>query len=267
MNILLDLTAVYIKIGGCAIKIIFKKYKNPFVKERIFKLRLINSFKQFISTPIAHPHFELLITGSITYQIFSKNNNNYISYCIRVSPNKFQTFYHISEEQLMYIIRGMCQQYLTSNSGCFLHASAIGYKNKVVIFLGKSGAGKSTIIRMLKNLMTPIADDMLIVKKEKAKYVVYQTPFPETNKYHPENMKFDLMGCIFLRKSQKNSLKKIKIEPDKLHQQLFSTPDNIAKQLMFVEKFADEIHSYQLDFNLKGEEELKLHLLNLLRDN
>lgn len=40
-----------------------------------------------------------------------------------------------------------------------LHASAVVYNGQALIFLGRSGAGKSTISRLLSSCMEPLADE------------------------------------------------------------------------------------------------------------
>ncbi|MDP2941263.1 MAG: radical SAM protein [Candidatus Omnitrophota bacterium] len=62
---------------------------------------------------------------------------------------------------------------LAERSGCILHASGVNFKGKGFIFLGSSGAGKSTIAKMLADKAEVLCDESIIVRKEKSGFVIY----------------------------------------------------------------------------------------------
>src|SRR5258708_4434951 len=70
---------------------------------------------------------------------------------------------------------------LTKKRGFGIHASAIEINRKSSIFLGKSGAGKSTISQLLSPKFRLLADDLIFIRKNQGSFFTYQTPFMERN--------------------------------------------------------------------------------------
>lgn len=68
---------------------------------------------------------------------------------------------------------------LADNKGFILRSSAANFNEKAYLFLGKSGAGKFTIMKLLNGKYSALADDDVIVKKESYNYYLYQSPFLE----------------------------------------------------------------------------------------
>lgn len=96
---------------------------------------------------------------------------------------------------------------LSQTGGFILHASACLFKNKALVFVGKSGAGKSTIKDLLSSSLKPLSDDVVFIKPKKNKYYLYQ-PFHQImkdKKIKYTNKKFSLGKIFFLVKSNKRS--------------------------------------------------------------
>ena len=109
------------------------------------------------------------------------DNYYFIHHYIKKSEVSYITFYQTSNWQLNALLEDILHVLLTKNNGFEIHASSILINDKVYLFLGKSGAGKSTISTFLSSRYKLLSDDMVIVRKYNSKYFVFQTPFFERN--------------------------------------------------------------------------------------
>lgn len=90
------------------------------------------------------------------------------------------------------------------------HASANLVNNRVYIFIGDSGSGKSTVMRLLNDVYPAVADDSIFVKKEGGKYYFYQTPFFEKEYWIKRSPKqYSIGGLFFLKKACVNKIEAI----------------------------------------------------------
>ncbi len=140
---------------------------------------------------------------------------------------------------------------LLQRKGLILHASAVMLNKKVIVFLGQSGAGKSTIAKILGEEGTLLADDSIIIKKEGKKYFLYQTPFVEKNRVIRTKNKYPLTHIMFLHKSPEFKLESIKKDIDvikKLLNQLYSNKESISvdvkESLQFLTNFNNFYNLY-----------------------
>ena len=56
-------------------------------------------------------------------------------------------------------------QVLAARQACYMHASGVILRNKGLLFLGHSEAGKSTMVKMLKGRAEILCDDRVIIRK------------------------------------------------------------------------------------------------------
>ncbi|MFA6532844.1 MAG: hypothetical protein WCT22_02485 [Patescibacteria group bacterium] len=126
----------------------------------------------------------------------------YINLFEEVSNRKIITYYQISFVQFQVILR-MIINILLKNQGFIIHASASNIKGKALLFLGKSGAGKSTTMKFLNHKYQSLADDTVIIKKENSNYFFYQTPFIEKEAWVKKTNKRYGLGSIFFIKKAK----------------------------------------------------------------
>jgi len=101
-------------------------------------------------------------------------------------------------------------QVLGENGGCFLHAAALAKGSKGVVFLGDSGAGKSTIAGLCPE-WTVFSDDGPIFFKQNEKYTVYPSPYQQIDllrglREETLQMKARVMGLYFLVKDRRSFL-------------------------------------------------------------
>jgi hypothetical protein len=72
-------------------------------------------------------------------------------------------------------------QVLIYNNGLLLHGSAVKKDSRTALFLGGSGAGKSTIARLARPEVC-YSDDGVIIRKEEGKVYTYYSPFRQDRK-------------------------------------------------------------------------------------
>lgn len=90
---------------------------------------------------------------------------------------------------------------LAESNGFGIHSSSVVINNNAYLFLGKSGAGKSTIVKLLENKFRPLSDDLSIVKKVNKEYFVYQLPVIEKNpRIWKSSRSYPLKKIFFLHK-------------------------------------------------------------------
>jgi len=172
---------------------------------------------------------------------------NYI-FLFEEEEHKIKTFYYISINQFVSILIIALQKILVQNKSFILHSSAINFKNKAVIFTGTKGAGKSTIIRMLRNKYQALADDTIIIKREHKEFYCYQTPFVEKNYWIKKGMIGYKIGAIFLLK--KASFFKIKKISNKVYiysyltNKLFTDGKNIQSQINYLLDFTNTFDNF-----------------------
>lgn len=146
---------------------------------------------------------------------------------------RFVTSCRISIFQFQLILIDILYKLLFPNKGILIHASAVFANNKAFLFLGKSEAGKSTIMRFLSKNYRPLADDSLIIKKENGDFYLYQTPFVEHERWVRKNNsgKYPIGRIFFLKKSKDFKAKKIKKEDDVVNE--------LVKHILIVENSRD----------------------------
>ncbi|MDO8551798.1 MAG: hypothetical protein Q7S03_03930 [bacterium] len=113
---------------------------------------------------------------------------------------KFKTFD-------FFLKTGLATLFL-SNGGFFLHGASLLKDGKVIIFAGKKGAGKSTILKLASNL-TPLNDDFAIIQDSTKGYFAHSSPFYEKNDIPQTNIKAPIKAVFLLVKASENQLKKI----------------------------------------------------------
>lgn len=104
-------------------------------------------------------------------------------------------------------------QVLGEKGGCFLHAAALVKGKKGAIFLGDSGAGKSTIAGLCPEWVV-FSDDGPIFFKQDGKYTVYPSPYQQIDLLRGLNketiqMKARVMCLYFLVKDRRVFLEAI----------------------------------------------------------
>lgn len=112
-----------------------------------------------------------------------KGVTRYFRFFFEKRGNSYLINYNTGIFQFLLLLKKIIEELLHKHeNGFFLHTSACIYKNKVILFMGTSGAGKSTIVKMFKSAGgIPLTDDSAVVIYKKNKFHLCQTPFIETN--------------------------------------------------------------------------------------
>jgi hypothetical protein len=188
-----------------------------------------------------HAHIRFINSNEITVIYFKPKRQKYVRYYEKLSRPAYyyQTYFTISIAQFSLIIKDVFIDLFTRCNGLILHASASCIQDKAVIFTGKSGIGKTTIMKHLSNNYKPLGDDSIIVRKIKGRYYCYQTPFVEKEYWFERNsMGYPLSHCFVLGQGEKIINRKI-LSVDKrfsyLEKETYSTIQNhksIMQQLL-----------------------------------
>ncbi len=178
--------------------------------------------------------------------------------------------YQLNVYQIQLLLREAIQILMQQNNGFMLHTSAVLVNNEAYLFMGRSGAGKSTITSLLSTSYKPLADDTLIIRKVRNVYYAFQTPFIEKDHQFPKDLKkYSVRKLFYLRKSHTNKAIEIRTESlviSKLSAQLFTSRDDYGVQMKSLLEFiSKDISSYILYF-INDEKKL-LDFFKLLSNN
>lgn len=237
------MTILFLDIAGFSIRLEF------FISEYYFaRKKLIQDIKHnlagFIKPKSAKkPDYSVYFIEQQSIKAFHRKNNYvyFLNFYKKIAKNKIETYYHIGFIQFQIILMNILIELLTSVKGLMIHASSSLPNNKALLFLGQSGAGKSTIINLLNGKYTPLADDSVILKKEENEFFLYQTPFIEKEYWIKKSCKrYRLKSVYLLKKSSSYRIQKIynKVENYKnILESLLTEKDNVNKQVITINEF------------------------------
>jgi hypothetical protein len=154
----------------------------------------------FIDDKELKPFYEINITQQKdAFKISSKDIT--ISYNLSTDSD---LYLYVIEYFLRYII----EQYLIKDNILLIHGSSFVYKGKAYLFVGTSGAGKSTIVSK-SNLSNRLADDTVVIFfKNKIPYV-YQTPFEKIPFNNHKDRKFKIAKIFKIIQSKQNKTERL----------------------------------------------------------
>lgn len=172
---------------------------------REYKLAFTSSYKDFL-TPKRNKKINFLLEFRDRPKKYQAKHKK--SRLISEGKNKIVIFYQdyipfwLVMQNAIYIL-------CSNNNGIVIHASSAAYDDTAFLFIGRSGAGKSTIIRLLKPAFTPLSDDITIIRKNRHNFYLYQQPIPERNYYQASSKPFIIRKVYFLEKSDNFRVEKI----------------------------------------------------------
>lgn len=146
---------------------------------------------------------------------------------------------------------------LLESGGTLLHGFAALKENKGFLFLGPSGAGKTTLSSILEEIKDfhVFNDDRVAVRRNKGEVLIYDTPF--WNKDWRKNGKAKLEAIFVLKKGNQTQIEKV-------------SPAKVVKAVMegmYTDAFS-QILGNHLSFEFKRQRNHKLteRLFNVLTD-
>lgn len=190
----------YLKIADIIIKIDCPKDLFLFDDWHIF---ITNHFSSFLVSKEKHDLLVKLESSSLTTTIplpLIVKNTIHIDNLIH--PNMF-----------LYVLSKALYPILLSKNMLVVHASGVVIKNKAILFLGKSGSGKSTCHNKLSPPLSSLGDDEIILGVDSTgNAYVYPTPLNmKVRSSYASNCRYVIDRVIFPSKSKINSLKKIEV--------------------------------------------------------
>lgn len=101
---------------------------------------------------------------------------------------------------------------MNTEEGLLLHASAVVRDDKAYVFLGRSGAGKSTIAKISHGKGLHILnDDRVIVRKKNGRFFAFGNPWHGTfGKF--ENRSYEMAGLYFIHKNPEHKTTPLSFE-------------------------------------------------------
>ena len=143
---------------------------------------------------------------------------------------------------------------LSQASGFVSHACGISYRDRGYLFVGQSGAGKSTIADLWqrKSEVKILSDDRIVIRRQNGKLFAYGTPWHGEGKFFSTE-KSKLERIFFLKQGKKNEVKML--NPVDAASRLFvcSFPTfydatGMGNILDLINRIAVEIECYEVSF-------------------
>ncbi|MFZ2993090.1 MAG: hypothetical protein WA061_05220 [Microgenomates group bacterium] len=198
-----EIDTIYLSMGGFLLRVDFVKHDDPeIVGINNLRGQIERLFNAFIVTPKKNGHnFKIeLIPQNVIYE--QPNNRDAFMYFFKERGFALTSFAHISIGQFVFLILYALQKLLVNHGGFFFHGSAILTGECAMIFTGRPGSGKSTASRLLENEFPILADDSMIIRKQKGQFYMYQVPPIEKNKtIRRSPNKYKVSKIFFLQKS------------------------------------------------------------------
>ena len=147
---------------------------------------------------------------------------------------------------------------LADRKGCFFHSAGVVLQGNGLLFVGHSGAGKSTIATMLKREGTVLCDDRIIVRRYEKEFRIYGTWWSSDVPDISPN-EAQLKRIFFLKKASDNRIEPVNGAMDIIKRLIpclikpFETADWWQKMLTLLEQIALEVRCYDLYFDKSGK--------------
>lgn len=235
---------IFLRIVGFTIRLILKPTEYQKAK-KLFLLQLHKEYSGFtIKSFSGEPDFTIQVEYNLHYEIIKEKRLNFISY-YRLGFNKKRviTFYTTSLEQLTLLIRYILYR-LLEKSGFFMHGSVGIYNDKAMLFIGPSGRGKSTILRILRKDIMPFADDAFAIRRIGGNYYCFQTPSLDKQIWIKKSFqKYPIRALFLLRQSKKTYLNQAGTINSKVSL-LEEVVSNASSNISFTKQFLSFIQSH-----------------------
>lgn len=188
---------INLNVAGFIIKINLFPSEWLYSKEKFIK-ELNGYYRDFISKEInTRSDFTIDVIEQRNFVFYYQDNFGLIEIFKNKKKNHLITYYQLSLIQFQLLVNNAIHYLLEKNNGLVLHASANNVKGNAVIFLGSSGCGKSTIMKLLHPVYPALADDSIILRKISDTYFVFQTPTKEKESWVKKSSNCYLLKKVF----------------------------------------------------------------------
>jgi hypothetical protein len=206
-------SCLYFRFANLVCKISGPKKQIMYIKKCYIK----SPFRKFLNSKQenynAYLKIKIIKAPLYTEKFCFKPDTKPKSFLLKCSENTFFTFPIIEQalRKIYYIL-------FFKNLGFIMHASAVLYNKKLLIFAGESGEGKSTIANILckTKQFKSIADNNVFIRKVSNQYYAYLSPFLEWNVYYKKpisvNSKVKIGKIYILNKANNNSVVEAKFD-------------------------------------------------------
>jgi len=260
-------------ITGKKFESVTLKVAGFYIKINLFQTEWIYSKNRFTRELLDYYHYFVVdnnnINSDYTIDIIEQRNFIYhnsgkvglIELFKQKKNNHLTTYYQISIIQFQLLINNAVHYLLKKHNGCVLHASANAFKDEAIVFLGPTGQGKSTIMKLLNKTYPGLADDSIILREIKDKFYIFQTPTMEKESWVKKSSNSYLLKSIFFLGKKESSFHVVKLRDkntilNALVQQLLVDQSNSKKQIAFLMNLLKNFTSfYSIQF-LKKQNQL-----------
>lgn len=148
-------------------------------------------------------------------------------------------------------------RYLALHHGSIFHSSGIRMNNHGYLFVGHSGAGKSTMVKMLSDHAQILCDERIIARKHASGFRIHGTwTHGEMPIFSPESA--PLKAVFLLRQSNHNRITEIQDKTQAISRlaacvyKPLITADWWDHTLTFVQELVDNVPCHELEFDQSG---------------
>ncbi len=200
---------IILKIAGFLIKLSFNSSDWKYARKQLIHFIEAN-YKKFIiaKNNIKGLNFDYELSfqnNNYKVNYIRRNSHYYIDFFIKKDKRLIIVYYHISYIQMQLILLEIVRQLLAEYNGFIIHCSANKINKGVNVFVGKSGSGKSTIMKNISTIYPALSDDFAYIRFIDNTYCFYQREWPESKaSWIKKNLhRFYINKVFILRKSKK----------------------------------------------------------------
>ncbi len=241
----------------------------PYRSQKKPDLQIIARQEQ--NLPLPSSQAQLLFDGQTHWQLYRENTGYLMklydpqdqthnkSVLLSEDFKKAEIYLNGSSWYVNDILRPLAEiltmHYLASRQGLLVHGAAIRDHDRAYLFIGYSGAGKTTMSQLWGSLegdLSVLGDERIIIRCDEDGWHAYGTPWAGMG-FVVANERVPISNVFFIRHGKKNEI----LEPSKavLFQDLFTQVfapfwDHITMISISdtCQKLIEEIPSYQLPF-------------------